>query len=336
VNRNKDIGIKKGENEVSLRKLYVITGSVILAVVLGLVGLTSWYTVDESEQAVILTFGKVEEGISEPGLHFKMPWPIQDVITLSKETFSLQFGYQQEGGNVEDFPEETQMITGDENIVLADLVVQWRITGPEKFLFNASDPEEILYDATSASLRSIIGSSEIDEALTSGKAEIEADVHELLTTLIDEYDIGISILAVKLQDVELPNEDVRKAFTDVTDARETMNTKTNEANKYRNQKLNEAEGEKDAMISRAQGEKEARIQTAIGDVAVFNALYNEYVNNPEITRERLVIETLEQVLPNSEIYIMNDDGNTLKYFPLRSLNNEQPKPNVEGSNETNG
>jgi len=309
---------------------------VILAALLILVAITSWYTVDESEQAVILTFGEVEEGISEPGLHFKLPWPIQSVETLSKETFSLQFGYEEKNGEIQDFPDETKMITGDENIVLADLVVQWKITDPEKYLFNAEVPKEILYDATSASVRSIIGNSKIDDALTSGKAEIEAEVRDLLSSLVEKYDIGVSILAVKLQDVELPNDDVRKAFTDVTDARETMNTKINEANKYRNQKVNEAKGEKDALISRAEGEKAARIERARGDVAVFNALYGEYKGNPEITRERLVIETLEQVLPGAEIYIMNDDGNTLKYFPIRPLEGEQPKPAVEGSEENNG
>jgi modulator of FtsH protease HflK len=321
---------------VSLRKLYITTGAVILAALLILVAITSWYTVDESEQAVILTFGEVEEGISEPGLHFKLPWPIQSVETLSKETFSLQFGYEEKNGEIQDFPDETKMITGDENIVLADLVVQWKITDPEKYLFNADSPKEVLYDATSASVRSIIGNSKIDDALTSGKAEIEAEVRDLLSSLIEKYDIGVSILAVKLQDVELPNDDVRKAFTDVTDARETMNTKINEANKYRNQKVNEAKGEKDALISRAEGEKAARIERARGDVAVFNALYGEYKGDPEITRERLVIETLEQVLPGAEIYIMNDDGNTLKYFPLRPLEGEQPKPAVEGSEENNG
>ncbi|MBY0099033.1 FtsH protease activity modulator HflK [Mesobacillus maritimus] len=321
---------------MSLRKLYITTGAVILAALLILVAITSWYTVDESEQAVILTFGEVEEGISEPGLHFKLPWPIQSVETLSKETFSLQFGYEEKNGEIQDFPDETKMITGDENIVLADLVVQWKITDPEKYLFNADSPKEVLYDATSASVRSIIGNSKIDDALTSGKAEIEAEVRDLLSSLIEKYDIGVSILAVKLQDVELPNDDVRKAFTDVTDARETMNTKINEANKYRNQKVNEAKGEKDALISRAEGEKAARIERARGDVAVFNALYGEYKGDPEITRERLVIETLEQVLPGAEIYIMNDDGNTLKYFPLRPLEGEQPKPAVEGSEENNG
>lgn len=313
--------------------MITIIGGVILIAVLGLVGLTSWYTVDESEQAVILTFGRVEEVVTEAGLKFKLPWPIQTVEKLSKETYSLQFDFEEKDGEIIEHRNETKMITGDENIVLADLVVQWKITDPGKFLFNADDPEKILRAATSASLRSIIGSSKIDDALTSGKAEIEGNVRELLSTLIEKYDIGISILAVKLQDVELPNDEVRQAFTEVTDARETMITKQNEAYRYRNQKINEAEGEKEAIISRAQGEKAARIERARGDVAVFNELYEEYKNNPDITKQRLVIETLEQILPNAEIYIMNDDGNTLKYFPIRPLENSQPKTETktEGS-----
>jgi modulator of FtsH protease HflK len=315
----------------TINRIYKTVGLIFLGAILVIVGFTTWYTVDESEQAVIITFGKVEEGVTEPGLHFKLPWPIQSVETLSKETFSLQFGYEEKDGKIKEFPEETKMITGDENIVLADLVVQWKITDPAKYLFNAEHPEEILFNSTSASLRSIIGSSKIDDALTSGKAEIEADVRDLLSTLVEKYDIGISILAVKLQDVELPNDEVRKAFTNVTDARETMNTKINEAGKYRNKRTNEAKGEEAAIKSRAQGDKAARIETARGDVSVFNKLYDEYRTNPDITRERLMLETLEQVLPNAEIYIMNDNGDTLKYFPIRPLENQQPKTNAEGS-----
>ncbi|EIJ79229.1 membrane protease subunit, stomatin/prohibitin [Bacillus methanolicus PB1] len=316
---------------ISLKRINTIVGLVFLVVILCIIAFSTWYTVDESEQAVILTFGKVEEGLTEPGLHFKLPWPIQSVEKLSKETFSLQFGYEEKDGKIKEFPEETKMITGDENIVLADLVVQWKITNPEKYLYNSDDPKEILYDATSASLRSIIGSSKIDDALTSGKAEIEAEVRDLLSTLVNKYDIGISVLAVKLQDVELPNDEVRKAFTNVTDARETMNTKINEAKKYENKRKNEAQGEKDALISTAEGDKAARIERARGDVAIFNKLYEQYRKNPDITRQRLVLETIEQVLPNTEIYIMNDDGNTLKYFPIRPLEKEKPKANEEGS-----
>lgn len=314
---------------VSIKRVFQITGLVILVLVLGLVAFTSWYTVDESEQAVILTFGKVEEGITEPGLNFKLPWPIQSVEKLSKETFSLQFGFEEKDGKTKVFPDETKMITGDEHIVLADLVVQWKIVDPSKYLFHVDDPEKVLRDATSAALRSIIGSSQIDDALTSGKVQIESEVKDLLKNLVNKYDMGISVLAVKLQDVELPNKEVRKAFTNVTDARETMNTKINEAKKYQNKRQNEAEGERAALIAEAEGEKASRIETARGDVAVFNKLYEQYKKNPEITRQRLVIETLEQVMPGAEIYIMDDNGNTLKYLPIRPLEKEQSKTDTK-------
>jgi membrane protease subunit HflK len=296
---------------------------------------TSVYTVDESEQAVIETFGHVEEGIIPSGLHFKLPWPIQNIRKFSKETFSLQFGYEEVKGEVtKEFPEDTKMITGDENIVLADMVVQWKITDPKRFLYSTDDPEQILYNATSASLRGIIGTSTIDDSLTSGKAEIEAEVRDLLVKLIEEYDIGVSILAVKLQDVDLPNKEVRRAFTKVTDARETMNTKINEAKKYSNKQKEEAEGEKDAIISRAEGDKAARVEKARGDVATFNALYSEYTKQPDITRERLVLETLDQVLAEAEIYIMNDEGGTLKYLPIRPAESKPaPAPEGEKNNE---
>ncbi len=320
----------------SARQISKYVGIVIGVLLLGIAAFTTWYTVDESEQAVIATFGAVDEGVAEPGLHFKLPWPIQKVEKLSKETFSLQFGYDEKDGDIKEIPKDTKMITGDENIVLADMVVQWKITSPEKYLYNAEDPQKILYNATSASLRSIIGSSKIDDALTSGKAEIEAQVRDLLSNLVERYDVGISILSVKLQDVELPNDEVRKAFTNVTDAREMMNTKINEANKYRNKRTKEAEGEKDAIISNAEGDKAARIQTARGDVAVFDSVYNEYKNAPDITKQRLILETIDRVLPDAEIYIMKDDGNTMKYLPIQPMEKKKDAQVVPPAKEEGG
>ncbi|MFD1019004.1 FtsH protease activity modulator HflK [Thalassobacillus hwangdonensis] len=302
---------------MSLKQIYSWTGMIIIGIILIIVGITSWYTVDESEQAVILTFGEAEDAITEPGLHFKLPWPVQEVEKLSKETFSLDFGYSEDGSKSKD---TARMITGDDFIVEADLVVQWKIIDPEKYLFNAEDPDQVLFNATSASLRGVIGTTVIDDALTSGKAEIENDVREQLINRMETYDIGISISDVKLQEVDLPNEDVRKAFTKVTDARETKNTKIFEANKYKNQQTEEALGEKDAIIERAEGDKVARMEQARGDIAGFNALLAEYENNEEVTRQRLVMETLEKVLPSANVYIMNDDGNTLKYLPLGQEN----------------
>lgn len=308
------------------KRILVTLGLAVAGLLLVLIAFTSWYTVDESEQAVVISFGKAGAPVTESGLHFKLPWPIQRAETLSKETYSIHFGYKQDkSGEIVD--KETKMITGDEYIVLTDLTVQWRIVDPKKYLFNAEKPIEILRDAASASIRSVIGSSTIDSALTDGKAEIEAKTRDLLTTLVEKYDMGVAIQGVKLQDVELPNAEVRAAFTAVTDARETKNTKINEAKKYENKKTNEAIGERDAIKSRAQGEKTARIERASGDVALFNDLYAEYAKNKDITRERLILETLEQVLPKAQLYIMNDSGDsTMKYLPLQPLQKTTPQP----------
>lgn len=304
---------------MSLRQLYKWTGLVVVGALLIVALLTTWYTVDESEQAVVLTFGKAEDGITEPGLHFKMPWPVQEVERMSKETFSLDFGFNDNGNETD----KVTMITGDDMILQADLVVQWKITDPAAYLFASEDPEQVLFNATSSSLRGVIGSSEIDEALTSGKAEIENEVRENLVQLIDSYEIGLSIIDVRLQEVDLPNQEVRQAFTKVTDAREQKQSKVNEAEKYANQKREEALGEKDAIIQRAEGAKVERIQNATGAVSSFNALLEEYQGNEAITRERLVMETLEEVLPQANVYIMNDDGNTMKYLPLNQGNVQQ-------------
>ncbi|HZG15779.1 MAG TPA: FtsH protease activity modulator HflK [Candidatus Bathyarchaeia archaeon] len=308
---------------MTLKQIYQATAGIIILLFLVLVAVTSWYTVDQSEQALVLTLGEVTEEIKDPGLHFKAPWPIQSVEVFSRETYSLMFGYGEADGQQVVKMEEAKMLTGDENILLAGLVVQWRIGHMADYLFNAEDPQTMLYNATSAALRGVIGNSTIDSALTDGKAEIEQRVREQLTTLINSYEIGIEIVDVKLQNVDLPNDNVRKAFTEVTDAREQMNTKINEARKYENQKLNEAKGEAEAKLSRAEGVKTSRIETAKGDTANFNALYQSYKVSPQITQERLILETMEQIMPGAQIYIMDDNGSTVKYLPIQPLQPNQ-------------
>src|SRR5690606_35076638 len=136
---------------LSLKQIYVTLAMALGVIILAVAGFTSWYTVDESEQAVVITFGKASDPITEPGLKFKLPWPIQSVKKLSKETFSLQFGYTEVDGEVVSVEEEeTKMSTGDETIVLADMVVQWRITDPAKYLFNVDNPDRVLKSSSSA------------------------------------------------------------------------------------------------------------------------------------------------------------------------------------------
>lgn len=302
-------------------KLATTIGIVIFCIVALFLLSSSVYTVDQTEYAVVVTFGAPSAEVSTPGLKFKLPYPIQTVRKLSRETFSLTFGYEETGKGTVLHEKEAKMITGDENIILADLEVQWRIVDPVAFLFNTQDPVNILYNAASSSLRGVIGSSTVDDALTDGRTRIMNEVRDSLTNLVEEYEVGIAIININLQDVDLPTEEVSNAFKKVTSAREERITKINQANRYRNEKINTAEGQRQALISRAEGQKVARIQQAIGDVAKFNAIYSEYANNKQITQQRLIIETLEQILPGSKIYIMEEGGNsnTVRYLPLDNI-----------------
>jgi membrane protease subunit HflK len=285
------------------------------------IGGTSFYTVDQTEYAVLVTFGKPDTAVVAPGLRFKLPYPIQDVKKLSRETFSLTFGYEEGPDGAMTQEKDAKMITGDENIILADLEVQWQIVDPIAYLYNTEDPVKILMNATSSSLRGVIGSSVVDDALTDGRTRIMNDIRDSLVNMVDSYQIGVAIRNVNLQDVDLPNEEVSNAFKKVASAREERVTKINQANRYRAEKMNTAEGQKAALISKAEGDKVTRIEQARGDVAQFNAIYSEYVNNKTITRDRLMIETLEQILPKVKIYIMQEGGasSTVKYLPLDQL-----------------
>lgn len=306
---------------MSKNYIKIFVGILIVAA-LFMVLSSSYYTVDQTEYGVLVTFGKPNPSIVAPGLRFKLPYPIQEVKKVSRETFSLTFGYEESGNNVTTKEKDAKMITGDENIILADLEVQWQVIDPIAFLYNTEDPVNILMNATSASLRGVIGSSVVDDALTDGRTRIMNDIRDSLVTMVDSYELGIAIRNVNLQDVDLPNEEVSNAFKKVASAREERVTKINQANRYRAEKINTAEGQKAALISKAEGDKVTRVEEARGDVAQFDAIYSEYINNKVVTRDRLMIETLEQILPKVKIYIMNENegSGTVKYLPLEQIN----------------
>lgn len=278
------------------------------------------YTVDQTEYAIITTFGRPDTQPVASGLRFKLPYPIQSVTKLSKETFSTTIGYREtDDRGLEIYENEAKMITGDENIILADLEIQWKISDPIAYLYNTNNPREILYVATSSALRGVVGSSMVDDVLTDGRAEIISNIREELVRLINEYDLGITIVNVNLQDVDLPTAQVDEAFKAVTDAREERLTKINNAEKYRNEKLNEVQGERDAIISQAEAKKVAAIEKAKGDTAKFNALYNEYAKNKEVTKHRLITETINTVLKDAKVYVVDDSSGTVKYLPLETV-----------------
>lgn len=291
----------------------------IIVVVVLVLGYSSFYTVQEQERAAVLTFGKYtgEEGA---GLHFKWPYPIQDVIIVPAEiTQVITIGYRQNGSTITPVNEEALMITGDENIVSADAVVQWKISDIHAYLYNIEDPEQFLRNAASSSIRSVIGSEKLDYAITDGKTVIQDKVREKLLELQSSYNTGMQIVGLKFQDIEPPAGEVEEAFREVTNAREEKNTKINNAMKYENDRIPKARGEAQAMIENAEASKKSRILNAQGDVAQFNAIYAEYMKNKNVTENRLIMETLEKILPKARIFVTDSSGDTVKYLPLNEL-----------------
>jgi len=196
----------------------------IAALFVVIIAYSSFYTVQEQERAAILTFGKYTEETTA-GLHFKWPYPIQQVIIVPAElTQRIYIGYRQNGDAITPVDEEAMMITGDENIVSADAVVQWKISNIREYLYNIDNPEQFLRNAASSSIRSVIGSEKLDYAITDGKTEIQDKVRERLLELQSKYNTGMQIIDIKFQDIEPPSGQVEEAFREVTNAREEKNT----------------------------------------------------------------------------------------------------------------
>lgn len=306
----------------------IVKGLILLIIVLYLA--TGIYIVQPDEQGVIRRFGKFTR-LDSPGLHYHLPYPIESALSPSvTEVKRIEFGYRTVRGGYTDVPEEALMLTGDENIVSADSIVQYKIKNAAEYLFNIIEPEQTVRNAAEAALRQVIGSRKIDDALTEGKYEIQEETKLLIQELLDAYQSGIVVIAVQLQDVN-PPEEVSAAFKDVASAKEDKSKFINEAEGYRNDIIPNARGEAATIIKEAEGYKIERIRRAEGDVAKFNQVLAEYQNGKDVTKNRLYIETMELILPRMKKFIMENDNenNLLKFLPLSDqLTQEDPKKEV--------
>ena len=283
--------------------------------------LTGTYVVGPDEVGVVQTFGK-HTRVTQSGLNYHLPYPIETVQTPKvTEVKRVEIGFRTMGNNqYRTIEKESLMLTGDENIVDAELIVQYKIKDAASYLFNFIMPVLTVREAAEASLRTVIGKHKIDEALTSGKFLIQEETKDLLQSILDKYGTGVLVVAVQLQDVSPPKQ-VRAAFKDVASAKEDKNRMINQAEGYRNDIIPKARGEAQAMISEAEGFREARVSRAEGEVAKFNAMLVEYKKAKVVTRKRLYLETMEEILPNINKYIIpgGDGGNLLN---LLNLNNK--------------
>jgi len=290
-----------------------------LILVLLIAGFLLWkgfYIVAPDEQGIVLRFGNMVR-TTAPGPHLKIP-VIEDVL-LPKITklHRIEIGFRTRGGGAQRVPVEALMVTGDENIVAVEMIVQFRIKDAEEFLFRVADIGETIKKSAEASIRQVIGQTNIDDALTVGKAKIQLEAQTALQNILDEYEAGVQITAVQLQDVNPPNE-VAAAFKDVASAKEDKEKLINESHGYRNDIIPKAKGEAAQMVNEAQAYAEARMQRAEGEADRFLKTLKEYKESEEIIGKRIYIETMESVMGEVDKVIIDADiaGKVLPYLPL--------------------
>ena len=302
---------------------------VIVLAVLALAGLGAWtayYTVPSDSAAVVQRFGKYLKDVP-PGLHFKLPLGI-DVATIIpvKRQLKQEFGfatpgasdpYQSPRDGERETKRETEMVTGDLNAALVEWVVQYRISDPVKFLFDVREPRGTLRDVSESVMREVVGDRTVDEVITIGRQEIETEALTQMQALSTKYAMGISIDQVQLKNIN-PPEPVRESFNEVNQAQQEKEKLINEARRDYNKVIPLAEGEKDQRIREADGYRLKRINEAEGDVARFGALLAEYSKAPEVTRRRIYIETLQDVMPGIRAKIIVDER-TRSILPLLNL-----------------
>jgi membrane protease subunit HflK len=284
------------------------------------------YIVGPGEQGMVLQFGRVIK-TSGPGLNYRIPWPIQEARIVNVEAIQrLAVGFRssdRQPGTVHSVPVESLMLTGDENIVDAQLIVQYRIEDPMRFLFHLRDPVQSLRAATEVALRSRVGNMTIDDILTVGRATAQDETREFLQQLMNDYESGVLITDVKLQTVDAP-EQVKDAFHEVVRAREDRERMINQARGYDEDLIPKARGEAQEVLRAAEAYAQERVLKARGDTARFTAVLAEYRKAPAVTRERLHLETVEKILVQSENIVLDSKAGVLPFLALKSFNLQQP------------
>lgn len=295
-----------------------------LIVILGLWLLTGFYRVNPQQQGVVLRFGEWVR-TTAPGLHYHMPFPIEQVLTpeVTRDN-RLEIGFRDNlrgSSSRRNITDESQMITGDENIVDIDFVVFWRIADAGAYLFNLADPDNTIKVAAEAVMREIIGQTEIQTVLTGGRENIQIAVRQKLQDLLDEYKAGVRVREVQLLAVD-PPEGVIDAFNDVQRARQDRDRLKNEAEAIRNDIVPRARGEAAKLIAEAEAYQAEVVNRAKGDASRFDQVYQAYVQDKEVTKERIYLETLEEVFGNIDKIIIDEDGGSgvVPYLPLNELN----------------
>ena len=293
---------------------------VIIALAVLLVAQSCFYTVDDKQQAVVTTFGKVT-GVTDAGVHFRLPLGIQQVEKVAVNVYQkIELGYSTKKNGYDVDGSESTMITGDYNIVNVDFFIEYKISDPVQYLYSSNQPELILRNLIQSQVRNVVGSSTVDAVLTDGKESIQMQVRDLVTEILADYKIGLSLVDVKIQDAEPPTTEVVEAFKAVETAKQKAETVINDAKAYQNAQLPKAQAQADQLVQNAEYLKQKRINEATEQVAMFNARYAEYARDPQITRSRMYYEAISNILPGVKLYINTGSGSNMQMLlPLESL-----------------
>lgn len=299
----------------------------LLIIFAGIWAATGFYRVNPQQQGVVLRFGEWVR-TTAPGLHYHLPYPIETVLKpeVTRDN-RIEIGFRDIGGNSStrrDIADESQMITGDENIVDIDFVVFWRIADAGQYLFNLAEPEDTIKVAAEAVMREIIGRTPIQTALTEGRQDIQVQARSQLQELLNDYGTGVRVRDVQLLAVD-PPADVIDAFNEVQRARQDRDRLKNEAEAFRNDIVPRARGAAAKLIAEAQAYGAEVVNRAKGDSSRFDQVYSAYATNPDVTRERIYIETVEEIFTNVEKIIIDEDASgsgVVPYLPLKELNKQ--------------
>lgn len=319
--------------KVSKNIRFIIGGLIVL-----FLGFSTFFTVDPEEVGVVVRLGKYVETV-EPGLNYKIPLIDRVEKVPVERQLKQEFGYRTVSAGVESqyqkagYEDESLMLTGDLNLADVEWVVQYRINDPYSYLFKVRNAESTLSDISEAAMRQIVGDRTVNEVLTVGRAEVAIEVQNLIQSLTQEYELGITIEQVVLQDINPPNP-VKPSFNAVNEAQQQRETLINQAKADYNRVIPRARGEAEETIQRAEGYASERVNRAEGEVSRFNDLYTEYIKAPEVTKRRIFLETMEEVVPKLGKKIITDqNGNNV--LPLLQMQLDGVQRSNNNSTQTN-
>ena len=317
------------KEQVSIaRKIRLVAIGIFVGLLVIICLFRCFYSVDEQHNAVVTQFGSIVK-VDTAGFYFKAPW--QSVTKVDMTTHGTGIGYivSEDGQNLTD-TDNGIMITSDFNLLNIDFYLEYRVSDPVAYLYNSENPEQILSNIALANIRTVVSNYTVDEAMTTGKGQIQADIKEAIISDLDKENIGLTIVNITVQDSEPPTSEITAAFKSVETAKQGADTAMNNALQYQNSEIPNAEADADAIIQQAEATKAARIAEANGQVARFNEMYDQYAQFPLITKRRMFYEKLNEVIPGCKIIIT--DGSTSTMYPLDSFATTTTSTPTDSSN----